>query len=87
MVHCRAFSANAAYFQIALLAATVFVATKHLALPESWRSLMIKAVRFKLIRPAGITFHTIFWVRKRSRYGRENLVESVSFRCTLMCWG
>lgn len=51
---CREFRANAAYFQIALLANTVFVALKHLALPESWKPLTIKTVRFRLIRLAGI---------------------------------
>ena len=33
---CREMKANAAYFQVALLAYTVFAATKHLALPKSW---------------------------------------------------
>ena len=58
---CREMMANAAYFQVALLANTVFAATKHLALPESWRPLTIKTVRFRLIRLAGI-------VQKRARY-------------------
>jgi len=51
---CRELMANAAYFQVALLADTVFVATKHLALPKSWRPLTIKTLRFRLIRLAGI---------------------------------
>ena len=58
---CREMMANAAYFQVALLASTVFAATKHLALPESWRSLTIKTVRFRLIRLAGV-------VVRRARY-------------------
>jgi len=58
---CREMMANAAYFQMALLANTVFVAMKHLALPESWKTLTIKTVRFRLIRMAGI-------VTRRSRY-------------------
>ena len=58
---CRMLMANAVFFQIALLSNTVFAALKHLALPESWRSLTIKTVRFRLIRLAGI-------VQKRSRY-------------------
>jgi len=58
---CREMMANAAYFQVALLANTVFAATKHLALPESWRPLTIKTVRFRLIRLAGV----VAW---RSRY-------------------
>lgn len=58
---CREMMANAAYFQVALLANTVFAATKHLALPKSWRPLTIKTVRFRLIRLAGV-------VARRSRY-------------------
>ena len=58
---CREMMANAAYFQVALLADTVFVAMKHLALPESWRPLTIKTVRFRLIRMAAV-------VARRSRY-------------------
>ena len=58
---CREEMANAAYFQVALLANTVFAAMKHLALPESWKTLTIKTVRFRLIRLAGV-------VARRSRY-------------------
>ena len=58
---CREMMANAAYFQVALLASTVFAATKYLALPESWRPLTIKTVRFRLIRLAGV-------VIRRARY-------------------
>lgn len=58
---CREMLANAAYFQVALLADTVFVAMKQLALPESWRTWTIKTVQFRLIRLAGI-------VARRSRY-------------------
>lgn len=58
---CREMLANAAYFQVALLSSTVFAAMKHLALPESWKTLTIKTVRFRLIRLAGV-------VARRSRY-------------------
>ena len=70
---CREFEANAAYFQIALLANTVFAAMKHLALPESWRSLTIKTVRFRLIRLAGM----VAW---RSRYLLLKIPRSYVFR-------
>ena len=50
---CIDMMANAAYFQVALLASVVFAAMKHLALPESWQHLTIKTVRFRLIRLAG----------------------------------
>jgi len=58
---CREFMANAAYFQIALLASTVVAAFRHLALPESWRPLTIKTLRYRLIRLAGV-------VQCRARY-------------------
>jgi len=58
---CREMTANAAYFQVALLASTVFVAMKHLVLPESWQALTMKTVRFRLIRSAAV-------VARRSRY-------------------
>lgn len=58
---CRERKANAAYFQVALLAYTVFAATKHLALPKSWATWTINTVRFRLIRLAGV-------VARRSRY-------------------
>lgn len=58
---CRERKANAAYFQVALLAYTVFAAMKHLALPKSWGTWTISTVRFRLIRLAGV-------VARRSRY-------------------
>lgn len=70
---CREMAANAAYFQVALLANTVFAATKHLVLPESWKTLTIKTVRFRLIRLAGI-------VARRSRYLWLKLPEAYPFR-------
>lgn len=69
---CRELTANAAYFQVALLANTVFAATKHLALPESWRPLAIKTVRFRLIRLAGI-------VQRRARYLMLKIPERYPF--------
>ena len=57
---CRELMANAAYFQVALLSHIVFAAFKHLVLPESWKSLTTKTVRFRMIRLAGI-------VRRRAR--------------------
>ena len=58
---CREMMSNAAYFQVAMLSNTVFVAMKHLALPESWKTLTIKTVRFRLVRLAAV-------VARRSRY-------------------
>lgn len=70
---CREMMANGAYFQVALLADMVFVATKHLALPESWKTLTIKTVRFRLIRLAGV-------VARRSRYLWLKLSPNYPFR-------
>jgi hypothetical protein len=58
---CRERKANAAYFQAALLAYTVFAAMKHLTLPKSWATWTIQTVRFRMIRLAGV-------VARRSRY-------------------
>jgi hypothetical protein len=70
---CREMTANAAYFQVALLANTVFAAMKHLALPDSWKSLTIKTVRFRLIRLAGI-------VARRANYLWLKIPQSYPFR-------
>ncbi len=57
---CGDFMANAAWFQLALLSATVFCAWKHLTLPEDWKPLTIQTVRFRMIHLAGV-------VQKRAR--------------------
>jgi hypothetical protein len=51
---CRSLMANAAYFQITILAHVVFAAFKHLALPPEWETATIKTIRFRMIRLAGI---------------------------------
>jgi hypothetical protein len=70
---CREFMANAAYFQMALLSCTVAAAFRHLVLPESWRHLAIKTLRFKMIRLAGI-------VSRRARYLWLKIPENYPFR-------
>ena len=67
---CRELMANAAYFQIALLAHIVFAAFKHLVLPESWKSFTIKTVRFRMIRLAGIVQHRAraLWLKIPQNY-------------------
>jgi len=70
---CREMMANAAYFQVALLANTVFAAMKHLVLPEGWKTLTIKTVRFRLIRLAGV-------VARRSRYLWLKIPQAYPFR-------
>ena len=52
------FEVNAVYFRIATLAYNLIAALKHLRLPESWRYLTIKTIRFRLFSiPAIITRH------------------------------
>jgi hypothetical protein len=47
------FGANAAWWQIMILAFNLNSLMKHLALPESWGSKRLKAVRYGLINQAG----------------------------------
>lgn len=54
------FLANAAYFQFAMLAATVFSAWKHMTLPQEYKPVTIQTLRFRMIHLAGI-------VQKRAR--------------------
>lgn len=48
------FLANAAYFQFAMLAATVFSAWKHVTLPPEYKPVTIQTLRFRMIHLAGI---------------------------------
>ena len=70
---CREFLANAAYFQIAMLASTVTAAFKHLVLPKGWQQFTIKTLRFRMIRLAGI-------VCRKSRYLWLKIPEAYPFR-------
>ena len=51
---CGEFLANAAYFQIVLLAYNLERTFKRVALPESWQNLSIKSLRFRLLCHAGV---------------------------------
>ena len=51
---CGEFLANAAYFQIVLLAYNLARTFKRAALPESWHGLSIKSLRFRLLCHAGV---------------------------------
>ena len=57
---CGDWMANAAYFQFAMLSATVFCAWKHLTLPVECKPLTVQTLRFRMIHLAGI-------VQKRAR--------------------
>jgi len=70
---CRERKANAAYFQTALLAYTVFAAMKHLTLPKGWATKTIETVRFRMIRLAGV-------VSRRSRYLWLKISEGYPYR-------
>ena len=49
----KRFGANAAWWQIAVMAFNLHVATKRLSLPESWQKMRLKGLRFHLINLAG----------------------------------
>ena len=51
---CGEFLANAAYFQIALLAYNLTRTFKRVALPGSWQNITIKSLRFRLLCHAGV---------------------------------
>ncbi len=51
---CGQLLANAAFFQIGLLAHNLVQTFKQFALPESWRTFCIKNLRFRLLCQAGI---------------------------------
>lgn len=79
---CRERKANAAYFQAALLAYTVFAATKHLALPKSWATWTIHTVRFRLIRLAGLVARRsrYLWLKISQRYPYREVFEAARWR-------
>ena len=79
---CREMTANAAYFQVALLANTVFAATKHLVLPDSWKTLTIKTVRFRLIRLAGVVAwrSRYLWLKIPRNYPFQKVFEEARWR-------
>lgn len=79
---CREMKANAAYFQVALLAYTVFAATKHLALPKSWSTWTIQTVRFRLIRLAGVVSRRSrsLWLKMGAGYPYRTIFEEARRR-------
>jgi len=79
---CREFMANAAYFQMALLSCTVSAAFRHLVLPESWRHLTIKTLRFRMIRLAGIVSRRArsLWLKIPENYPFRQVFENARYR-------
>jgi len=79
---CIEMKANAAYFQISLLAAIVAAAVKHLALPPSWSSYTMKTLRFRLIRLAGyVARHARYaWMKIPSCYTHRDIFEEARWR-------
>jgi Transposase DDE domain group 1 len=79
---CMEMKANAAYFQISLLAAIVASAVKHLALPQSWSSFTMKTLRFRLIRLAGyVAQHARYaWMKIPLRYTYREVFEEARWR-------
>jgi hypothetical protein len=79
---CMAMKANAAYFQVSLLAAIVAAAVKHLALPPSWSHYTMKTLRFRLIRLAGyVAKHARYaWMKIPSGYTYREIFEEARWR-------
>lgn len=79
---CREFMANAAYFQIALMASTVAAAVRFLALPETWRKYTIKTLSFRLIRSAGIVSRRArsLWLKIPETYPFRKIYEEARWR-------
>lgn len=79
---CIDMKANAAYFQISLLAAIVTAAVKHLALPQNWSSFTMRTLRFRLIRLAGyVAQHSRYaWMKIPSCYTYREVFEEARWR-------
>lgn len=79
---CLERKANAAYFQAALLAYTVFAAMKHLTLPKSWAAWTIQTVRFRMIRLAGLVARRAryLWLKISGRYPHREAFEEARWR-------
>jgi hypothetical protein len=79
---CREGKANGAYFQVALLAYTVFAAMKHLALPQSWGTWTIQTVRFRLMRQAGVVARRArtVWLKLSEKYPYRAIFEEARWR-------
>jgi hypothetical protein len=79
---CRERKANAAYFQMVLLACVVFCALKRLALPVSWGRWTIQTVRDRLIRLGGVVVKRAraVWLKIGVRYCWREVLEGARWR-------
>ncbi len=79
---CRKMRANAAYFQLVLLAHIVTAAFKHLVLPEGWQMLTMKTLRFRMIRLAGLVQNHArsLWLKIPKRYLYRDVFEAARYR-------
>lgn len=79
---CQDMKANAAYFQIAILAGIVAAAMRGLALPESWQRCTMKTLRFRLIRLAGfVSRHARqLWLKIPKDYAYREIFEEARWR-------
>jgi hypothetical protein len=79
---CRDFMANAAYFQMAMLAAVVTAAFKHLVLPKGWQTFTIQTLRFRLIRLAGTVCKKsrYLWLKIPGAYPFRDVLEEARYR-------
>jgi hypothetical protein len=79
---CGEIVANAAFFQMVLLTAVVISAMKYLVLPETWRSLTIQTLRYRLIRLAGLVQRRArtLWLKLPEKYPYRYVFEEARYR-------
>jgi hypothetical protein len=79
---CGEMKANAAYFQIGMLAAIVATALKALTLPESWHSFTMKTLRFRLIHMAGVVVRHArqVWLKIPQGHAFQEIFEAAWWR-------
>lgn len=84
---CGSFEANSAFAHIAVLAYNLVQAMKWLLLPESWRGLTIKSLRFRLLRLGGVVVrHARSLILKLPEgYHYYNLYRSLAYRVRGLC--
>jgi len=79
---CADIVANGAFFQIVLLTAVVITALKYLVLPETWQSLTIQTLRYRLIRLAGLVQRRAraLWLKIPEKYPYRHVFEEARYR-------
>jgi len=84
---CGSFEANAAFTYIVTLAYNLVQAMKYLLLPQSWKNLTIKNLRFRLFHLGGILVHHAreLIIKLPEDYPYSQLYESLTYRVRGPC--